>query len=136
MIHASMQQYKVLVVDDSKTYLLFATNALTDAGYTVLVAEDIWVSRIIREQQPNLILMDVSLGASKGTNAVTALRKCQFSDGIKIYLHSSEKSEKLAELTRECGADGYIVKDGSESNLAKKVTSAFGNIRSAKSCNV
>ncbi len=117
--------FKILIVDDSKTYLLFASNALRTAGYRVLQSEDIWVSHLVKEEKPDLILMDVTLGAVKGTNAVSALKKCRFSDSSKIYLHSSEKSEKLAELTRECGADGFIPKDGNGHNLVLKVNAAL-----------
>lgn len=120
-----MKKSKILVVDDSKTYLAFATAALEDAGYTVIQSQDIWISRQIRTECPDLILMDVSLGPSKGTCAVSAVKKWNFSTGIKIFLHSAESAETLSELARDCGADGFIRKDGSAQQLARKVSSAL-----------
>ena len=122
-----MKKSKILVVDDSKTYLAFATAALEDAGYTVIQSQDIWISRQIRTESPDLILMDVSLGPSKGTCAVSAVKKWNFSTGIKIFLHSAESAETLAALAKDCGADGYIRKDGSAQQLARRVSTALSD---------
>lgn len=128
-----MKKSKILVVDDSKTYLAFARAALEDAGHTVIQSQDIWISRQIRTESPDLILMDVSLGPSRGTCAVSAVKKWNFSHGIKIYLHSAESAETLSELTQSCGADGYIRKDGNAMQLARKVNAAL-NHSSAVEC--
>ncbi|SRR5690554_794688 len=117
---------KILVVDDSKTYLVFALHALKNAGFTVLQSEDIWITQLVKRERPDLILMDVTLGVvMQGTNAVRALKKCSFCEGIKIVLHSSEPAEKLEELYIGCGADGYITKDGEAETLVKKVKEAL-----------
>lgn len=112
---------KILIVDDNRTYLRFAEVALQQAGFTVLVSEDIWISQVVAREQPKLILMDVSIGTTVGTTAVIALKKRSFGQNVKIVLHSSEPPARLAELARECNADGYICKDGNAVNLVRQV---------------
>lgn len=100
-----MHKPKILVVEDSKTYLQFVTGVLTKAGYEVLSASNAWVTNIVNQERPDLILTDVQLGAVSGVAAVTALRKRTFS-GIKILLHSSEPSAALAEMAKSCMRTG------------------------------
>ena len=114
---------KVLVVDDNRTYLRFVETALQQAGFDVLVSEDIWISQVVAREQPGLILMDVSIGTTVGTTAVIALKKRSFGQNTRIVLHSSEPPAKLAELARDCNADGYICKDGNAVNLVREVRS-------------
>lgn len=114
---------KILVVDDNRTYLRFAEAALQEAGFHVLVSEDIWISPLVSREKPALILMDVSIGTTVGTTAVAALKKRSFGQNIKILLHSSESPARLAELSRDCMADGYICKDGNASTLVSSVRS-------------
>lgn len=116
-----MPKQKILVVEDSKTYLQFVTGVLVKAGYEVLSASNAWVTNIVSQERPDLILMDVQLGAVSGVAAVSALRKRSFCHGIKILLHSSEQSSVLAEMTHSCGADGYLPKEGSEERLLQGI---------------
>jgi CheY-like chemotaxis protein len=118
---AVMHKPKILVVEDSKTYLQFVTGVLTKAGYEVLSASNAWVTNIVNQERPDLILMDVQLGAVSGVAAVSALRKRNFCNGIKILLHSSEPSAALAEMAKSCGADGYLPKEGSEERLLQGI---------------
>jgi twitching motility two-component system response regulator PilH len=116
-----MSKSKILIVDDSKTYLHFAVGALEKAGYEVISADNAWISNVVNRERPDLILMDVQLGAVSGVAAVSALRNRNFCAGIKILLHSSETNDTLAEMAKTCGADGYLHKDGREDTLLQGV---------------
>ncbi len=116
-----MSKEKILVVDDSKTYLHFASSALERGGYEVITADNAWISNIINKEKPDLIIMDVQLGAVSGINAVTALRNKSFCKSTRIVLHSSENAETLASMAKSCGADGHLTKDGSELTLLRCV---------------
>lgn len=112
---------KILIVEDSKSYMALASNVLKQAGFEVYKSENIWISRLLNQHTPDLVLMDVSVGGCSGTSAVSAMRKCSFGRTVKVLLHSSEPGEVLSRITDECGADGYITKDGSGENLVDKV---------------
>lgn len=117
----SARNGKILIVDDNRTYLRFAEATLNQAGYEVLTAEDIWISATVSRERPSLILMDVSIGSANGATAVTAIKKRSFGQGIKIVLHSSEPDVRLAELSRDCNADGFVCKDGNPQTLINSV---------------
>ena len=117
---------KILIVEDSKTYMALAVSVLKRAGFEVLKSETIWISRVVNQHKPDLVLMDVSVGGCKGTSAVSALRKCRFGQELKVILHSSEPGHILSKMAAECGADGYVEKDGCCANLVKTVKQKLG----------
>ncbi|HEY9034488.1 MAG TPA: response regulator [Pseudomonadales bacterium] len=117
---------KILIVDDSKTYLALAASALKEAGFDIFQSETIWISRLISQHRPDLVLMDVTIGSSNGASAVSAIKKRNFGHGIKIFLHSSEPHNVLSQISDDCGADGFIVKDGKSDSLVGAVKKALG----------
>ncbi len=66
---------KILVVDDSKTELMFMTDLLQKNGFSVKTAENAEDAfRRLAEEKPDLILMDVVMPGQNGfqlTGAIT-----------------------------------------------------------------
>lgn len=118
---------KILIVDDSITYLQFAATSLQTAGYDVVTSNSAWISGIVIKERPDLILMDVQLGSVSGVAAVSVLRKRSFARDTCILLHSSGAHDKLAELARSCGASGCLVKDGRAESLIRSVKQALAS---------
>ena len=116
---------RILVVEDSKTYLALVRTALKSAGFELIESQTIWISRLVSQYRPDLVLMDVCVGGCNGASAVSALRKQSFGKDLKVLLHSSEPAEYLAQLSRECRADGYIVKTGECTALVKAIHKAL-----------
>jgi len=110
-----------MVVDDSPTALQHAKDSLGAAGYTVVTAKDIWVSALVKKTQPDMILMDVQIGAGreKGLIALKSLKRFACKD-VPIVLYSSLAAAQLREMARTSGADGYICKN-SVKDLARQV---------------
>lgn len=69
-----MTNIKVLVVDDSTTYLEFTKNSLEGAGYQVITSTDAWISGIMLKEKPNIVLMDLTLRSISGVDAINALK--------------------------------------------------------------
>ena len=120
-----MTKQKILVVDDSKTYLHFAVSALEKAGYSTLSADNAWISSLVAKERPDLILMDVQLGSVSGVAAVSVIRKRSFARDTCILLHSSSAHDQLTELAHSCGANGCLVKDGRAESLVRAVKQAL-----------
>lgn len=58
---------RVLVVDDDPQALLYVRDALTAAGYAALATGDhTELSRVIREEKPHLVLLDLMLSGTDG----------------------------------------------------------------------
>lgn len=113
---------KILVVDDSRTALHFARNALHNAGYLVETLDNAWVAPLLSRFRPDLVLMDVELSVSiNGATAIKAVKDRPFARDMRFVLYSSLPEEKLKTLAEDCGADGYLHKDDSVEKLLQGV---------------
>lgn len=67
---------KVLIVDDSKTELMFLTDLLQKNGMTVKTAQDADEAfRRLTEEKPDLILMDVVMPGQNGFQLTRAINR-------------------------------------------------------------
>jgi CheY-like chemotaxis protein len=102
---------KILVVEDNDANMLLTTDVLMMAGYQVVQAmtaeEGIEVAR---SEQPNLILMDVSLPGMDGLEAAAALKADPTTAGIPIVALTAYAMKGDRERMLAAGCDGYISK--------------------------
>jgi DNA-binding response OmpR family regulator len=101
---------KILVVDDSEIACDFVRMVLEDAGYTVFtLTSHFGFVKILREERPDLVLIDVTMPVLSGPKVVELARTKRVLE-CPILLYSDRPEDDLAELTVSCGADGYIRK--------------------------
>jgi len=112
----------VLVVDDSKTELMALSDLLTRNGYTVRTAENAEEAfRRLREEKPQLILMDVVMPGQNGFQLTrTILRDPQFSH-IPIIMCTSKNQETDRVWGMRQGARDYVTKPVNEADLLSKI---------------
>ena len=115
---------KVLVVDDSKTELMYLTDLLTKNGFTVKTAENAEEAfRRLAEEKPELILMDVVMPGQNGfqlTRAIT--RDPQYAD-VPIIMCTSKNQEPDRVWGMRQGARDYITKPVKADELMAKIKS-------------
>ena len=101
----------ILVVDDSPTERFFAVDMLTQAGFTVLTADngETGIAQA-RAQQPDLILMDVRMPRLNGFATCRLLQECPSTRAIPVIFltAASTPDERLSGLT--IGGVDYINK--------------------------
>jgi CheY-like chemotaxis protein len=115
---------KILILDDSEVLLAVARASLEAAGYTVATRESpIGFSAMLRDEQPDLALIDVLMPALAGPRLVEILRPLRATrfGRTLLVLHSGILESELSRMTQECGADGYIVKSRMPRDLSTKV---------------
>ncbi|MGH6625467.1 MAG: response regulator transcription factor [Burkholderiaceae bacterium] len=117
-----MSIQKVLVVDDSKTELMFLTELLQKQGMSVKTAENAEDAfRRLAEEKPDLILMDVVMPGQNGfqlTRAIT--RDPQYAD-VPIIICTSKNQETDRVWGMRQGARDYITKPVDVSELMTKI---------------
>ncbi|REM69305.1 response regulator, partial [Mycobacterium tuberculosis] len=78
---------KILVVDDSKTELVFLTDLLQKNGFAVKTAENADdAMRRLEEEHPDLILMDVVMPGQNGFQLTRAIARDPKYAAIPIIL--------------------------------------------------
>jgi len=109
---ASGKSYKILLVDDEPFILSATASLLRSAGHTVHTCEQ-WagVATTVRNEEPDLILMDYNMPSLKGDDLCRILKRNVINEAMKIVIFSSEPESDLRDIVARCGADGYIKKN-------------------------
>jgi two-component system, cell cycle response regulator DivK len=102
---------KILVVEDNPANMKLAITLLTSAGHTVLSAIDAEAGlTLAREEQPNLILMDIQLPGMDGLQATRLLKDDDLTCDIPVIALTALAMKGDEERIRAAGCDGYIAK--------------------------
>ncbi len=114
---------KVLVVDDSKTELLYMTNLLQKNGFAVKTAENAEEAfRRLAEEKPDLILMDVVMPGQNGFQLTRAISRDPLFSDVPIIMCTSKNQETDRVWGLRQGARDYVTKPIEVSELLAKIS--------------
>jgi len=116
---------RILLMDDSEIFLEVIGRALKQAGYEVIIANDLASFQKVREKEAedlvlDLVLMDVQMPEAFGDDIAMTLR---FAHDVvtPIYLLSSLSDHELHERANEAQIDGFISKNIGVERIIEKV---------------
>ena len=116
---------KVLIVDDSPTQVYALRKLIENWGHKALVAENgDQALEIAREEQPNVILMDVVMPGMSGFQTTRKLFKDQATQGIPVIFVSSKDGEADRVWAMRQGAVAYVTKPVNPELLLSAITDA------------
>jgi two-component system cell cycle response regulator DivK len=102
---------KVLIVEDNSANMTLAIFLLKSAGHTVLSATNAEAGlTLARDEQPNLILMDIQLPGMDGLEATLLLKRDGATGAIPVIALTALAMKGDEERIRAAGCDGYIAK--------------------------
>src|SRR3984957_6847380 len=109
---------RILIVEDDRLSLIVLRQLLTAQGYEILQSSEGWdgIHRA-RNEQPDLIVMDIKLPDISGLDAILILKKDDQTRNIPIiavtpYVTPADKADAL-----RSGCDAYIAKPVNMNNL-------------------
>ena len=112
----------VLIVDDSKTELMFLTDLLQKNQMTVRTAEGADEAfKRLSEGKPDLILMDVVMPGQNGYQLTRSINRSPDYKDIPIILCTSKSLETDRVWGMRQGARDYIVKPVNADELFAKI---------------
>jgi two-component system alkaline phosphatase synthesis response regulator PhoP len=115
---------RILVVEDEPDLAFGLEDDLKTEGYEVEVVRDgLTASRRAREENWNLILLDVMLPGRDGFEVCRDLRRSGSRTPIIILTAKTQEAEKVLGL--ELGADDYITKPFSPRELRARIKAAL-----------
>jgi two-component system cell cycle response regulator DivK len=102
---------KVLVIEDNAANMTLAVFLLQSAGHTVLSAANAETGlAIARDEQPDLVLMDIQLPGMDGLQATTVLKSDEMTRAIPVIALTALAMKGDETRIRAAGCDGYIAK--------------------------
>ncbi len=101
-------KYKILIAEDDKEINALLRSYLSDEGYECLsVTTGLDALRVIRDESPDLVLLDLMLPLKSGDAVLEEVRK--FSDIPVIIVSAKDMTRTKIDLMRS-GADDYVTK--------------------------
>lgn len=113
---------KILYVEDNDDNIYVVKNRLTRAGFTVLIATDgAQGVAIAAAEQPNLILMDLSLPVIDGWEATRRLKAGAETRHIPVVALTAHAMSGDREKAFAAGCDDFDTKPVEISRLLEKI---------------
>jgi len=117
--------HKILIVDDHALMRNGLEAMLaSEPEYEVVgvAADGMTAMRAVANLQPDVVLMDLTMPRTSGMDAIVQIKRQH--PNIKIVALTFHKEEKYIHATLDAGADAYVLKDDSRTELFN----ALGNV--------
>jgi DNA-binding response OmpR family regulator len=113
---------RVLIVDDQHDLLEGMKALMEMSGIDVILHDSmITLPLILREADPDVVLLDVSLPALSGAAAMRQGLRRVLRTNAALLLFSGRSAGELAPLAEELSADGYITKAQDPMEIIKRI---------------
>lgn len=131
-----MFQKKILLIDDSDFFAKYIRDVLEAADYIVIHAnkgED--GLRMVREEKPDLVLLDVIMPDIDGFEICRILRDAESNNLMPIIMLTSQDNQDDKLMGLELGADDYVTKPFNNRELLSRVKNTLKRIERNRGAN-
>lgn len=99
----------VLVVDDEEDLLFLVELTLKQEGFkTEISPNGVDMMDIIAQSHPDIIILDIHMKGLDGGTVCQLIKSNTSTADIPVIMFSA--NENIANISKQCGADGYITK--------------------------
>jgi DNA-binding response OmpR family regulator len=114
----------ILIVEDDAFILDTITRRFKKDGFAILLAKDgEQVEEVLKDNLPNLILLDVLLPKMNGLEVLKKIKSDERTKGIPVVMFSNLGSPEDVKHAMDLGATDYLVKANlSPNEVVNKVT--------------
>ena len=120
---SAREQLRILAVDDDDQALRYIRDALVKSGYAVIATGDPEdVPRLVAEEKPHLVLLDLML---PGVDGIDLMQEIVVAGDVPVIFVSAYGQDQLVAKAFEMGADDYVVKPFSPTELVARIRAAL-----------
>lgn len=120
----------VLIAEDDRDIRELVVTKLSGVGYRMIaVADGVSALNAIREQLPDVALLDVMMPGSSGLDVIGKLRTDERTAAIPVILLSAKSQDFDVQTGLASGAVDYIVKPFSPRELVERVEAVLRRTR-------
>ncbi len=102
---------KIIIADDSQTYLMYMGIILKRMGFTVVPAESgLEVLKLLRLIEPDMVMLDVIMDGLDGGAILHYIRKNKQTSALPVIMVSQDSSTETVERCKALGCSAYLQK--------------------------
>ncbi len=111
----------ILAVDDSAIILTRISNTLSKDYEVVTVNSGMRALRYLKEEKPDLILMDIKMAQMDGIETLREIRKMEDREDIPVIMLTGVEDKDVVVESARLGIDDYILKPFYSDELIKRI---------------
>ena len=113
------EQVRILAMDDDPQALRYVRDTLVKSGYAAIATGDPNdVPRLMEKEKPHLVLLDLML---PGADGIELMQDIMNTGNIPVIFVSAYGQDRLVARAFEMGADDYVVKPFSPTELVARI---------------
>ena len=117
-----MSEPLVVVADDDDDILLLVTTRLRRDGFDVVSAQNgTDALALVRERRPAVAVLDIGMPGLDGLEVLEQIRHDDELEGVRVLLLTAKAQESDVRRGYEAGADAYVRKPFSPTELSARV---------------
>ena len=116
---------KIIIADDERDFGELMKTVLESKGHQVIIDSNGHILNHLREELPDLILLDINLQSLDGGDLCTRLKQEKRTQNIPIILISGIMD--LKQISQFCGAEDFLIKPFEKAALLDKIDRLFEN---------
>ncbi|HKL07380.1 MAG TPA: response regulator [Bacteroidales bacterium] len=121
-----MANPKILIVDDSVSYLSLVNGVLSAEGYNVSIAKNLFKAyRLIQENEPDIILLDLLFPHEHGFTILKKIKTNNDYQDIPVIIISADNDSETIKRAFELGASDFLTKPLNLQALKNKIDNHF-----------
>jgi CheY-like chemotaxis protein/Tfp pilus assembly protein PilZ len=102
---------KILLVDDSQTFLMYVGLLLKRLGFTVIPAEDgVELLALLKLRNPDLVILDVEMPLMDGLKALKYIKEDMETSHIPVVIVTANSSSSTIKKCRDLGCSDFLSK--------------------------
>ena len=102
---------KILIADDSKTFLMYMGILLKRMGFSIVPLESGQkVLKLIKTINPDIVMLDVNMGDMNGTRILKYLKEDKAISRIPVIMMSSNSDTDIKKKCRKMGCSSFLPK--------------------------
>jgi DNA-binding response OmpR family regulator len=119
----------ILLVEDDRNITAALTRALSDAGHVVRpVSQAGEALKVLTDQQPDLVILDLGLPDIDGTDALRMMRSVS---EVPVIVATARRAEADIITLLSAGADDYVTKPFSSGHILARIAAVLRRTRTA-----
>ncbi|WP_432823283.1 response regulator [Trichloromonas sp.] len=101
----------VLLVDDNRTFVMYAGLLLKRMGYEVIPTGSAFEAiKLLKMMSPDALILDVNMPEMDGPSLLRQIKSDEEIADIPVIMASADGSEKTLQECRRLGCSGYVLK--------------------------
>ena len=122
----SERSKRILIVDDSETFLMYFSILLRRLGFHVIPADNgITALKLLRVLMPDIVILDIAMPQMDGITTLRHIKGDMHTSNIPVIIVTVSSDPKYYEECERLGCSGYVTKPVQLPDIHKMLNSCM-----------